>query len=127
MRAGEVPLAQAIYHTTDTPVIHYIEHSHDNTYPVVDENSTLIGVIRYPSLSSALFDRNVGSLVRAEDLAMPIDALLHPDDPASCALDLLNKDIDDCIPVVSREMPHKLLGVVRKNDMVHLLIRGHRG
>lgn len=176
MRAGEVPLAQAIYHTTDTPVsqgaaiwnrlrisfgwhpvnrqspgellvsdllrknvagipetatfdqvIHYIEHSHDNTYPVVDKDSTLIGVIRYPSLSSALFDRNVGTLVRAEDLATPVNALLHPEDPASRALDLLNKDIDDCIPVVSREKPHTLLGVVRKNDIVNLLIRGHRG
>lgn len=176
MRADEVPLAQAIYHTTDTPVsqgaaiwnrvrisfgwhpvnrqppgklmvsdllrmnvagipesatfdqvIHFIEHSHDNPYPVVDSSSTLIGVIRYPSLSSALFDRDVGTLVRAEDLATPIDALLHPYDPASRALDLLNKDIDDCIPVVSREKPHKLLGVVRKNDIVNLLIRGHRG
>ena len=175
MRAGEVPLAQAIYHTTDTPVsqgaaiwnrlrlsfgwhpvnrqppseltvrdllrrnvagipesatfdqvIHYIEHSHDNTYPVVDEDATLIGVIRYPLLSTALFDRNVGSLVRAEDLATPVNAPLHPDDPASRALELLNKDTDDCIPVVQRERPHRLLGVVRKNDIVNLLIRGHR-
>ena len=31
------------------------------------------------------------------------------------------------IPVVTRERPHKLLGVVRKNDIVNLLIRGHRG
>ncbi len=106
LQAGEVPLAQAIHHTTRTPleqvralvdrfrtalrgtaqtgetrskvsvrdlvrkakgihqsadfdaVIAHIEHSHDNTYPVVDDQMTVVGVIRYPLLSDVMFDHS---------------------------------------------------------------------
>jgi CBS-domain-containing membrane protein len=73
-----------------------------------------------------LFDKKIGSLVRAEDLTTPVRALLFPDDPAARALELLKNEADDCIPVVAREQPHLLLGVVRRNDVMNLLIRGHR-
>ena len=33
---------------------------------------------------------------------------------------------DDCLPVVSREEPHTLLGVVRRAEFTHLLIHRHR-
>ena len=69
-------------------VIDFIEHSHDNTYPVVDENNSVVGMISYSRLSSALFDPIVGSLVRAIDLATAVPELLHTDDPAPHALDL---------------------------------------
>ena len=174
LRAGEVPLAHAIHHTTAAPlsqfsvvwnrllmafgydsverapqpltvgdlmrknvagisqsadfdeVIDFIEHSHDNTYPVVDENNSVVGMISYSRLSSALFDPIVGSLVRAIDLATAVPELLHTDDPASHALDLFKSRADDCIPVVTRDDPRVLVGVVRKSDVTTMLIRGHR-
>ncbi len=174
LRTGEVPLAQAIHHTSNTPlgqlralgdrfvtalgrtttsgslasnltikdllrktkgipqsapfdeVVSHIEHSHNNTYPVVDERMSVVGVIRYPLLSNVMFDESVTQLVRAEDLATDVTTLLHADDPAVHAYELFQNETDDCIPVVAREAPHELLGVVRRSDVMHALIMKHR-
>ncbi|MBC8353433.1 MAG: cation:proton antiporter [Planctomycetes bacterium] len=174
LRTGEVPLAQAIRHTSSTPlgqlrsltdrfrtalrrsapttsttsqvkvsdllrkskgisqsanfeaIIAYIEHSHDNTYPVVNDRMQVVGVIRYPLLSNVMFDNTVTQLVRAEDLATETDALLYPDEPAANAFELFQAETDDCIPVINRDEPHELLGVVRRSDVMHALITQHR-
>ena len=107
-------------------VIYSIEHSHDNTYPVIDEHNAVVGLICYSRLSSALFDRTVGTLVRAADLATNAATLLHADEPATRAVELLRAGADDCIPVVARESPHALVGIVRRSDVTNMLIRGRR-
>lgn len=174
IQTGEVPLAQAISHTSQSPleqlravvdrfrsavrgtaltlaadntikvsdllrktkgihqsadfdqVISHIEHSHDNTYPVVDDKMGVVGVIRYPLLSDVLFDASAAKLIRAEDIATLVDTCLHPDEPASRAFELFQGETDDCIPVVQREIPHELLGVVRRSDVMHALITQRR-
>ncbi len=107
-------------------VVDHIEHSHDNTYPVVDEKMRVVGVIRYPLLSDVMFDHSASQLVRAEDLISQTEALLHPDEPASRAFEVFQAETDDCIPVVTRDEPNELLGVVRRSDVVHALITQRR-
>ncbi|MGB7324645.1 MAG: cation:proton antiporter [Rubripirellula sp.] len=174
LETGEVPLAQAINHTTRTPmeqfrsvvdrfrssmdgreiappknsrvkvsdlirktsgihqsanfdeVVDHIEHSHDNTYPVVDDKFSVVGVIRYPLLSDVMFDLSASTLVRAEDLISVSDVILHPDEPATRAFELFQAETDDCIPVVTRNEPSELLGVVRRSDVLHALISQRR-
>jgi len=174
LQTGEVPLAQAIHHTSRTPlgqlrtvidrfrdairgtggsdpveskvkvsdlirkikgihqsdnlddVVSHIEHSHDNTYPVIDDRTTVVGVIQYPLLSDVMFDHSASQLVRAEDLISEATALLYPDEPASRAFELFQAETDDCIPVVTRNDPHELLGVVRRSDVMHTLITQRR-
>jgi hypothetical protein len=107
-------------------IIAHIERSHDNTYPVVDHRSQLVGVLRYGHLVNVPFDKTVSQLVRAEDLTSPVGAVLHPDDALTHAFDLFQDEADDCIPVVTRDEPHALLGVVRRSDVMHMLVRRHR-
>ncbi|EMI21763.1 sodium/hydrogen exchanger [Rhodopirellula maiorica SM1] len=107
-------------------VISHIEHSHDNTYPVVDERQRVVGVIRYPLLSNVMFDENATTLIRAEDLASETDSFLYPDEPAQRAFELFEAETDDCIPVVARTEPHELAGVVRRSDIMHALITQRR-
>jgi Kef-type K+ transport system membrane component KefB len=174
LRAGEIPIAQAIHHTSRSAldqirevadrfaaalgqagpqasiasnltvgdllrktrgipqsasfndIVSHIEHSHDNTYPVVDERMRVVGVIRYPLLSNVMFDATVTQLVRAEDLATELDSVLYLDEPATHAFELFQAETDDCIPVVDRDEPHALLGVVRRSDVMHSLIAHHR-
>lgn len=107
-------------------VIAHIERSHDNTYPIVDDRMRVVGLIRYPLLSNVMFDNTVTKLVRAEDLATPCNAVLHPDDPATQAFELFQAETDDCIPVVTKDDPGELLGVVRRSDVMHALITQHQ-
>jgi Kef-type K+ transport system membrane component KefB len=107
-------------------VLSFIEHSHDNTYPVVDVESTVVGLIRYPLLASVFFDATVSPLVRAEDLATTPRTVLYPDDSISRVQEAFRRETDDCIPVVAREGLRTLLGVVRRGDFTHLMISKHR-
>ena len=105
-------------------VVAYIEHSRDNAYPVINSSGHLMGVIRYRELTGALFDRGVGQLVRAADMTTPAGRVLYPDDSAARAYDLFQVSKDDCIAVVTRETPQQLLGIVRRRDVLRMLIRG---
>ena len=108
-------------------VVSVIEHSRDNTYPVVSSTGELVGLIRYRELANELFDSSLGALVRASDVMTPAGRNLYPDDTASDACAVFASGKDDCIPVTTREKPHQLLGVVRRRDILRLLIRGRVG
>jgi Kef-type K+ transport system membrane component KefB len=106
-------------------VVTYIEHSHDNAYPVVNAEREVVGLIRYQQLREVMFDPSITELVCAADLAAPTDALLHPDDSVEKASKLFQSVPDDLLPVVARTTPHTLVGVVRRSDVTHVLIRRH--
>ncbi len=104
-------------------VIELLEHSRDNTFPVVDDNKELVGVIRYRELSGTLFDRRLGGLVRAADITTVASRVLYPEEPIARAGAIFAGSKDDCIPVVSVDPPQQLLGVVRRRDVMRLLMR----
>ncbi len=102
-------------------VLDHIEHSHDNTYPVVTRDSELIGIIRYPDVRDILFEPTAKLLVTAEDLAVPARNVLKQDGTLGEAWKLLKDGRDDCVPVVTTTMPHQYVGVVRRRDLLRLL------
>lgn len=105
-------------------VVSQLEHTHDNTLPVIGESAEVVGVLRYRELSDVLFHGELGPLVRAADLTTSTSRILHPDEPVPRACEMLSSSKDDSIPVVAREKPHRPLGVVRRRDVLRLLIRG---
>ena len=171
LQAGEVPLAQAISHRTETPtsqagkmwhrgrdalglkpkqsinlqamtvgalvrknvkglqqsahfdeVVAYIQHSHDNTYIVVDDHQQVAGVIRYNELSDTFFDSAIDILVYAEDLTSPTAAVLNPEQSLAEAIESFRIANDDVLPVVDAQT-HQLIGIVRRGDVTELAIR----
>lgn len=104
-------------------MISYIEHSTDETYPIVDDDHCVVGVLRFPLLSDVMFDTSVAGLVCAEDLASTSELRLFPDQSVSEAAAAFQVETDDCIPVVFREEPHRLAGVIRRRDVVHAMIK----
>lgn len=123
MRQNPVSVPQT---ATFDELVDRIEHSRDNVYFVVAEGAELVGLVRYRELSSVLFDPALGSLVRAADVMTPASRMLHPDDPATRAFDIFELSKDDCLPIVTREEPHRLVGTLRRRDVLRLLIRGQR-
>lgn len=124
MRRNVKPIAQS---ATFADVVDTIEHSRDNTFPVVGLSGELVGVIHYRDLSSALFDPELGSLVRAADIMTAARRTLQPGEPISRACEVFNATKDDCIPVISAEEPHALVGLVRRRDVLRMLVRWQFG
>eukprot|EP00913_Durusdinium_trenchii_P013415 g12596.t1 len=104
-------------------VLKFVENSHDDTYPVVSESGSLIGVIRYTELSHALFDPFANSLIRAADMCDPATVLLNPEDTVDDVHDAFRKTTDDCVPVIEPENGDKFVGVVRRRDVTRPLAR----
>lgn len=105
-------------------LVDFIEASHDNTFPVVNDENVMMGVIRYTDVRDALFYPRLGRLVCAADLAVPSPPRLHADDPVTRAWELFLHSQDDSWPVVTREEPYKLMGMVRRKDLLRLFRRG---
>ncbi|TWT64812.1 cation:proton antiporter domain-containing protein [Allorhodopirellula solitaria] len=107
-------------------VVHFVEHSHANTFPVVDDDRCVVGLIRFDLLNQAFFDPQSDLLVRAGDLATPPDLLLRPSQPVKDAVNLFRKTSDDCVAVVTDDTPHRLIATVRRSDLTSLLIRDRK-
>jgi CBS domain-containing protein len=71
-----------------------------------------------------MFDPSLGNMVRADDIMTPAGWVLHPDETVARAYELFQANKDDCIPVVTREKPYQLLGLVRRRDVLRMLLRG---
>lgn len=123
MRQNPVAIPQT---ATFAELVDRIEHSRENVYFVVAESGELVGLVRYRELSSVLFDPALGSLVRAADVMTPASRVLFPEDPAAKAFDIFELSKDDCLPIVTAEEPHQLVGALRRRDVLRLLIRGQR-
>ena len=123
MRKNPVSIPQT---ATFDELVDRIEHSRDNVYFVVAESGELVGLVRYRELSSVLFDPALGSLVRAADVMTPASRMLSPEDPATKAFDIFELSKDDCLPIVTSDEPHQLVGTLRRRDVLRLLIRGQR-
>ncbi len=173
LQAGEIPIRQAIRHTTTTlseelramtnrilvaiglnpftrrdpdeltvgemmvkniskvqaaasfdEIIRCLEESHFNALPVIDDDNVLMGVIRFSNLQHVLFDPTLGGLVCAEDLAVPTFHMLYPDETVSRAWQQFRHNNDDSMVVVSRSEPHRLLGQIRRRDLLRMFISG---
>jgi Kef-type K+ transport system membrane component KefB/CBS domain-containing protein len=99
-----------------------LERSHDNIFPVTEVGGQLHGVIDYEDLRNAVFDPNLGPLVRAADLARPPGQLLSEDAAIGEAWLLLRNSSYDFLPVVSADAAHRLVGVVARRDLYRFFL-----
>jgi predicted transcriptional regulator len=102
-------------------VLDHFEHSHDNTYPIVTDTNELIGIIRYLDVRDVIFEPTAKMLVTAADLAVPVKKVLKQTESLAEAWRMLKDGRDDCVPVVTSEVPHQYVGVVRRRDLLRLL------
>ncbi|MCA9265086.1 MAG: cation:proton antiporter [Planctomycetales bacterium] len=108
-------------------IAHYLEQSHLSTVMVVTHKGELAGIIRYSDVRDIVFDPEVGGLVCATDLAISSPSVAYADQPVSDAFDFFRIGHLDALPVVSRETPERLIGVVRRKDVLRLYRRATSG
>jgi hypothetical protein len=99
-------------------VLDHIEHSHDNTYPVVNEDNILVGIVRYTDMRDVLFEPTANDLITAADLAVPARLVLDQDQTLGEAWRMFSEGSDDCLPVVASVFSNQYYGVVRQRDLL---------
>jgi CIC family chloride channel protein len=95
-----------------------ISKSKFNSFPVLDDQNELIGILSFKDYSKAIFDENLKDLVVAKDLATTDLVTISLDDNLWTALEKISSKDFAVLPVVSAQAPNKLEGVVSRRDII---------
>jgi chloride channel protein, CIC family len=95
-----------------------ISESKYHSFPVVDKQGNLTGILSYLDYHDAIHDRNLHRLIVAKDIATPEVITIFPEDSLYTALERITLKDFSILPVVSNGNPKKLLGVVTRRDII---------
>lgn len=86
-------------------------------FPVVDEKGDLYGVVTHRDLEEAMHRGDIGDLA-VEDIAASPPLTVYPDDALWVALKRLGVRDVGRLPVVDRNNPRRLLGMLHRHDVI---------
>jgi CIC family chloride channel protein len=92
---------------------------HERFYiPVVGPDGTMTGIVSIHDVRPVLLDERVTRIVNAGDIMTEDVIVLAPDDDLNMAMEKLSiKDIEE-IPVVERNGPNRVIGMLRRKDVI---------
>ncbi|HHP7235252.1 MAG TPA: chloride channel protein [Desulfobacterales bacterium] len=95
-----------------------ISKSKYNSFPVVDSEGRLVGILSFMDYQDALFNDDLKNLVVAKDLATTDVVTVRGDDNLYDALQKITPHDFSIIPVVTAEDRSRLLGVISRRDII---------
>ena len=95
------------------------EVRHVTSFPVVDSEGQLSGIISFSDFQSYVFEESLRDVVIVKDISTKEVNTVFPDDNLEVALQKLGtKDVAH-LPVVDRENPRRVVGMVSRRDIVN--------
>jgi CIC family chloride channel protein len=88
-----------------------------HAFPVIDHDGALYGIVSLQDVERTL-TRESGNKLTAGDIATRSLVTAYPDEPMRVALKRMGPRDLSTLPVVDRGSPHKLLGIIRRRDIV---------
>jgi CIC family chloride channel protein len=118
----EVMVKNPISVTTDLPITilaeRFIETGRHG-FPVLDEQGKLCGVVSLEDYRLAISNHKDKTVeLKVGEIATQAVVTVYPDETVGGALRRMAPRDISRLPVVSREDPHQLVGMVRRNDIV---------
>jgi CIC family chloride channel protein len=99
-------------------MINKMTASHYQSFPVVDKDQHLVGIIYFSHLKSFIFEKELEDLVVAREVIEDETITLTPEDNLLAAIEKFGlKDIGE-IPVVKNDKPNIVLGMVSRRDIL---------
>ncbi len=95
-----------------------IAKSKYNSFPVVNKQGELSGILSYLDYRDASFDENLKDLIVAKDLATPDVVTVTNNDNLYDALEKITKKDFSILPVVSPDNPTKIEGILTRRDII---------
>jgi chloride channel protein, CIC family len=96
----------------------FFEQTRSHSFPMVDKNHHLVGIVSITDYERALGEGKIGAGRVARDIATTTQLLIaYEDEPMGDALARLAVRDVNKLPVVSREDPGRVVGVIRRRDI----------
>jgi CIC family chloride channel protein len=104
----DMPLPEILQIVADSP---------NSTFPVIDANEHLVGIISIQDLRSLLTLGEMSSILIARDIADHNPKCLYPFDAVSAALTIFTDTDIEGIPVIDARDPRKIVGILNRQDV----------
>ena len=95
-----------------------ISKSKFNSFPVLNADNELTGILSFNDYNEAIFDEHLKGLVVARDLATTELVTISMDENLWTALERISSKDFAVLPVVSAQRPNKLEGVISRRDII---------
>ncbi len=95
-----------------------ISKSKYNSFPVLNADNKLAGILSFNDYSEAIFDEDLKHLVVAKDLATSDVVTVSSNDNLYTALEKISRKDFATLPVVSAHDPGQLVGIVSRRDII---------
>ena len=95
-----------------------ISKSKHNSFPIVNKDGNLTGILSFLDYHDAVFDENLKDLIVAKDLATLNVVTVPIDDNLYSALEKITSKDFSILPVVDKDNPSILLGVLTRRDII---------
>jgi len=95
-----------------------ISKSKFNSFPMLDADNKLAGILSFNDYSEAIFDEDLKHLVVAKDLATPNVVSVSTHDNLYTALEKISRKDFATLPVVSADDPGRLVGIISRRDII---------
>jgi CIC family chloride channel protein len=95
-----------------------IADSKYHSFPLVDRDGNLTGILSYLDYHDVIHDRDLDHLIVAKDIATSEVITIYPDDSLYAALEKITPKDFSILPVVSKENSKKLLGIITRRDII---------
>ena len=96
----------------------FVESSKESIFPVVDYKGDLEGTISFQDIRSLITKRGLDDLVIVKDVVSSNPLTLFPDETLINALQKFGLQDVEALPVVERHNPKKLVGVLKRGDVI---------
>jgi len=96
----------------------FVESSKENIFPVVDYKGDLEGTISFQDIRNLITKRSLDDLVIVKDVVSSNPLTLFPDETLISALQKFGLQDVEALPVVERHNPKKLIGVLKRGDVI---------
>lgn len=95
-----------------------VSKSKNNSFPVVDEEGKLTGILSYIDYKDVLFDEDLKDLIVAKDLATSRVVTVKQDENLFDALERISQRDFSILPVVSSRNSSRIVGVLTRRDII---------
>ena len=95
-----------------------ISKSKYNSFPVVDSDGGITGILSFLDYKDVAFDKNLKDLIVAKELATTQVVTVAADDSLYDALEKITSKDFSILPVVSAADPTRLLGILTRRDII---------
>ncbi|MCA1979953.1 MAG: chloride channel protein [Calditerrivibrio sp.] len=101
-------------------IIHFIPSTKHNSFPVVNDENRLIGVLKFEEIREFVFDEGLEEIVVASEICDKDAPVITPDRTLADSIELIGSMNVELLPVVDDLKSRKLIGIITRRDIIKI-------